>query len=564
MIRPLRMPPKIVVALAVSASAWITLPGLVAPAGATGAVSPASQSQAPMPLIATFAEETASSGLAHVFEGDWEYMVGGGVATFDCNGDQLEDMVLAGGSATAALYLNRSPVGGALAFEKQASSGVELDAVLGVYPLDFDGDGAVDLALLRFGENVVLKGDGACRFTRANEDWGFDGGDAWSTAFAATWEKDAGWPTIAIGNYVDRYEEFSPWGSCTENWLHRPEAATERRFAAPLPLTPSHCPLSILFTDWNRSGTPSLRVSNDREYYEGGEEQMWRVEPGKAPALYTAAEGWKRLRIWGMGIASTDLDGDLLPDYFMTSMADNKLQTLEPQPAGQPLKPTYKDIAWSKGVTLHRPYAGNDLKPSTAWHAQFEDVNNDGLADLFVAKGNVAEMPDFTQADPNNLVLQRADGTFMETGLEAGVASMAVSRGASLADFNLDGRLDLVVVNRWTGALVWRNTTVFDPAVAGHEGRHVRLRLGQDGPNRDAIGAWIEVRQGDRVLAREITSGGGHAGGHLGWIHVGIGAAEAAQLRVIWPDGSGSGWLTLPAGSGYRLWKGKEPERLAP
>ncbi len=49
----------------------------------------------------------------------------------------------------------------------------------------------------------------------------------------------------------------------------------------------------MLFTDWNRSGTPSLRVSNDREYYKGGREQMWHVDPGKVPALYTEEEGWK-------------------------------------------------------------------------------------------------------------------------------------------------------------------------------------------------------------------------------------------------------------------------------
>ena len=84
----------------------------------------------------------------------------------------------------------------------------------------------------------------------------------------------------------------------------------------------------MLFTDWNKSGTPSLRVSNDREYYEGGQEQLWHVDPGKAPALYTDAEGWKVLRIWGMGIASADLNGDGYPEYFLTSMADNKLQTL--------------------------------------------------------------------------------------------------------------------------------------------------------------------------------------------------------------------------------------------
>ena len=42
-----------------------------------------------------------------------------------------------------------------------------------------------------------------------------------------------------------------------------------------------------------------------------------------------------------------------------------------------------------KGVTAHRPFTGDDLKPSTAWHTDFEDVNNDGRVDLFIAKGNV-------------------------------------------------------------------------------------------------------------------------------------------------------------------------------
>ena len=80
----------------------------------------------------------------------------------------------------------------------------------------------------------------------------------------------------------------------------------------------------MLFTDWNRSGTPSLRVSNDREYYEGGQEQMWRIAPGEPPRLYTEKDGWKYLRVWGMGIASYDLSGSGYPDYFLTSMADQQ------------------------------------------------------------------------------------------------------------------------------------------------------------------------------------------------------------------------------------------------
>ena len=136
---------------------------------------------------------------------------------------------------------------------------------------------------------------------------------------------------------------------------------------------------------------------------------------------------------------------------------------------------TFSDVAFAKGVTAHRPYTGGDWHPSTAWHAQFDDVNNDGLVDLFVAKGNVARMPDFAMKDPNNLLLQTSDGKFREAGEAAGVASFATSRGAALTDFNLDGLLDLVVVNRWESAQLWRNTSQ-------NAGRWVEVKLAATGP----------------------------------------------------------------------------------
>lgn len=505
----------------------------------------------PVPAAAqtppAFAEETASAGIAATFAGEWEEMVGGGVATFDCTGDGKDEVLIAGGVNPATFWRNDSPTGGPLAFSPM-DAGLGLTKVAGAYPLDIDSDGITDLVLLRVGENVVMQGLGDCRFKRANEAWGFDGGDGWSTAFAAMWETGAAFPTLAIGNYIDRAEEAFPWGSCTDNWLHRGGPAG---FAAPLPLTPSFCTLSMLFTDWNRSGRPSLRVSNDREYYKGGQEQLWDIAPGTAPRLYTEAEGWARLRIWGMGIASHDVTGDGYPDYFLTSMADSKLQTLKPDTKG----PVYADVAWVNGVTAHRPYTGDDLRPSTGWHAQFEDVNNDGLADLFVAKGNVWEMPDFAMADPNNLLVAGGpDGKFVEMGEVSGVGSVAAGRGAALSDFDLDGRIDLIVVNRNSPAQVWRNVT---PDAGGW----VQLRLAQPAPNVDGIGAWIEVRAGDRVQRREITSGGGHVSGSLGWWHFGLGAAETAEARVIWPDGTESDWSRITPNARYVLnrAKGLEP-----
>lgn len=496
-------------------------------------------------VIPTFKEETATAGVHSAYMGEWQYMVGGGVATFDCNGDGFPDMLLAGGEAKAKFYLNQSKKGGELQF-KQQKSGLELDHVTGAYPLDIDGDGITDLVLLRVGETLVMRGLGGCRFEKANAKWGFNGGDAWSTAFAATWEHGANWPTLAVGTYINRKEEISPWGTCTDNWLHRP-LADKRKFAPPLALKPSFCPLSMLFTDWNRSGTPSLRVSNDREYYVGGQEQMWHVEPDKAPALYTEAEGWKYLRIWGMGIASYDLNFDGYPDYFLTSMADNKLQMLGNPADG---KASFNDVAFAKGVTAQRPYTGGDVHPSTAWHTQFEDVNNDGFVDLFIAKGNVSKMPDFALKDPNNLLLQGKDGKFQEAGDKAGVASFANSRGAVLVDFNLDGQLDLVVVNRWQDAQIWRNTST-------NSGHWVQFKLAQSGPNRDGIGAWLEVKRGDVTMRREITVGGGHASGRLGWIHFGLGDTTQTEVRVIWPDGVKGDWQKIDADQFYTLERDK-------
>ena len=59
-------------------------------------------------------------------------------------------------------------------------------------------------------------------------------------------------------------------------------------------------------------------------------------------------------------------------------------------------------------------------------------------------------------------------------------------------------------------------------------GDWIALRLNQPGPNHDAIGAWVEVKVGDRTMDREVTVGGGQAGGQLGWIHFGLGSTDTA------------------------------------
>ena len=482
-----------------------------------------------------FVEETAVAGVDHRYTGGFEFFVGGGVAAFDCNDDGFTDLFFAGGAGPASFYRNVGARGGPLRFARGDGLPSGLTDVTGAYPLDVDGDGVTDLAVLRVGENLLLRGRGGCRFERANEAWRFAGGGAWSTAFSATWEGGSAWPTVAVGNYIDRAQPGAPWGTCHDNALYRP-AADGAGFAHRLSLRPGHCSLSALFSDWDRSGRPALRFTNDRQYNRGGEEQLWRVQPGAPPQLYGRGDGWQHLRIWGMGIASYDVTGDGYPDYLLTSMGDTKLRAL----ADGAERPAYADQAYGRGLTAHRPFAGDSDRPSTGWHADFQDVDNDGLVDVFIAKGNVEAMADFAERDPNNLLLGQPDGTFTESAAAAGLLSYHRARGAAVVDLNLDGLLDIVVVNRQAPAELWRNTT---PG-----GNWLALRLRQDGANRDAVGAWIEVRAGRRTWRRELTVGGGHVGGVLGWTHFGLGPAERASVRVQWPGGDWGRWVDVAAG----------------
>ena len=239
-----------------------------------------------------------------------------------------------------------------------------------------------------------------------------------------------------------------------------------------------------------------------------------------------------------MGIAEGDINADGYPDYALTSMGDTKLQVLDEE--AEEDRPVYKDIAYESGATAQRPYEGDDLRPSTGWHAEFADFNNDGLLDLYIAKGNVEQMPDFAATDPDNLLLGQWDGRFAEAGHLAGIDLPTKGRGAIVDDFNMDGMLDLLVVNREQKASLFRNlgaASDFGPMPLGN---FVAIELVQDGPNRDAVGAVISVKIGTRTVNHTVQVGGGHASGHIGFVHVGVGTAERAHIRVKWPDGEWS------------------------
>ncbi len=465
----------------------------------------------------------------HQYSGGWEHFVGGGVSAFDCSGDGLPDLVAAGGAGPMILLRNVSSKG-VIAFEQGKLPG-EMTGVTGAYPVDIDGDEMLDLYVMRVGPDHVFKGGADCSFADVTEDWNIPQTDQWTTAFTAWWDNDARFPTMAVGHYVDRTNPDGPFGTCDTHTVLLPSEGAKPRYTGQ-DISPGFCTLSMLASEDAR-GRMSLRISNDRHYFvSGGSEQLWDIEQQR---FLGPEDGWQTVSLWGMGIASRDLNGDQRDELMLTSMGDQLMQIANPDG-------TYSNAPYDIGTYAHAPYLKGDGRPSTGWHASFADVNNDGRADLFIAKGNVDQMPGMAMRDPNNLLIQNENGQFTEAGETAGVADTARSRGAALADFDGDGRLDLVVVNRRAQMRLYRNIT-------SDVGNALRVTLEGRGGNRFAVGARVIVTADGIPQNQQVTVGGGHAGATAVPLHFGIGTATAAQVQVRWPDGSSTLPVTAQAGS---------------
>ncbi len=213
-----------------------------------------------------------------------------------------------------------------------------------------------------------------------------------------------------------------------------------------------------------------------------------------------------------MGIASQDLTGDGLPEVFLTSQGDNKLQTLAAR--GPASRPTRTSRIWRRGdrpPPLHRRRrAAVDGLAST----EFADVNNDGVADLFIAKGNV-EAEGLRDPRPEQPV-DRAAVTARSSSKArraAGSCSFERARGAAVVDLNLDGMLDhrrQPLAHAGVAVAQRRSRRCRATRADGHRGRAVRLH--QAGPNRDAIGAGRGAVVTARPSTRSPSAGGTPAG----------------------------------------------------
>ena len=402
----------------------------------------------------------------------------------------------------AALYRNESPIGGALRFDRLADPGHRPDRRSPAPTRSTStATASTDLAVLRLGENVLLRGLGDCRFERANEAWAFDGGDDWTTAFSATWEGGATLPTLAFGNYLDaRRDRRRTSSCCADNELVRP-AARRRGYAPP---DAADARLLHALDAVQRLGPlgPARPAGDQRPPLlptSDGEEQLWRIDGRRAAAAVHARRRLADAADLGHGHRQPGPHRRRLPGGLPDQ--PGRQQAADARRRRRPSRlPRHRP---ERGVTAHRPFAGGDTCPRPPGTPSSRTSTTTASWTCSSPRATSRRMPDYAAKDPSNLLLGQPDGTFVEGAEAAGIVDFDRGRGARRSSTSTSTGCS--TSSRSTArenVKVWRNVGAGDAAAPGADGPLARpSSSSRPAPNRDAIGAWIEVRVGDRTIA---------------------------------------------------------------
>jgi len=176
------------------------------------------------------------------------------------------------------------------------------------------------------------------------------------------------------------------------------------------------------------------------------------------------------------------------------------------------------------------------------WGIATGDYDNDGHEDVFITAG--MGYPFYYW--PNSLMMNKGDGTFQDRaadfGIEppargiylensvAGVPASRSSRSAAVADFNGDGRLDIVTNNF--------NDAPYFFANQFRRRNYVEFRLMGTTSNRDAIGAVVRLWSGKTVMVRQVNPAGGYLAQSSRVLHFGLGDLNKIdRIEIRWPRG---------------------------
>ncbi|MDQ3131658.1 MAG: CRTAC1 family protein [Acidobacteriota bacterium] len=237
----------------------------------------------------------------------------------------------------------------------------------------------------------------------------------------------------------------------------------------------------------------------------------------------------------GMGLAVGDYDNDGRVDFYITNFSDDS-NTLYRNDGDA----NFTDITFQAGL-------GEPTIPFLGWGTSFLDYDNDGWKDVVVANGHVYPAVDdfqwgtsFAQqillfqntkpATKNNQIRYERIAAAPNSGL----AKAFTARGIAAADFDGDGRLDLIVNNLDSAPALLRN-------VAEAKGNWLALKLVGDSSKKtpkDAVGSTVYATTGKLRQRFDVTSGAGYASQNDQTIHIGLGGAvKIDSLEIIWANG---------------------------
>ncbi len=506
--------------------------------------------------------------------------VGASASVADFDGDGWPDFYLTSSrfGAPNALYRNR----GDGTFEDVAATagvadlnrpgeGVSMGSVWG----DFDNDGREDLLVYRYGYLALYRNVDGKHFEDVTESAGLR---RWVNSNGAIWldyDRDG-----LLDLYVTAYfpSDIDLWHLSSTRIMHDSfEYATNGganilyhnlghgRFedvTAKMGVGSTRWTLAAASADFNGDGWPDIYLANDY-----GPEELYLNQQGKGFALATA--GLESESKSGMSVAIGDAFNRGQLDVYVTNISergylfqnDNLRLNLmhEASRFRNVADATVADAGW-------------------AWGAQFGDLNNDGLNDLFVVNGFISadRKADYWYAmskiaGANNAFFEDAKnwpaiGTASLSGYErskvflnrgargwadvagaVGVNDEYDGRAVALADFSNRGVLDAVVANQNQPALLYRNH------VDGTN-HWLELQLVGTRSNRSAIGAEVLVEAGG-VERRAIVDGGmGFASQNDRRVHIGLGkAARVDRVTIDWPSGQVQTLRALPVDSIQRI-----------
>ena len=220
----------------------------------------------------------------------------------------------------------------------------------------------------------------------------------------------------------------------------------------------------------------------------------------------------------GVGVGDFDRNGWL--DILKTNFAGDTTSLYANTGGGY-----CEDRTFDSGLGLYSRWLGGG--------AGFADFDNDGFKDLLTANSHandrVEEFEAAVYRQPN-AIFRNTGGRFEDVSATAGEDFTAprANRGLGIADFDRDGRLDVVISELGEAPRLLRN-------VSPDANAWIAVRLVGKGSNRDGIGARIRVGS----QWNQMTSSLGYASSSVEPVHFGLGASNEPQgVEVVWPSGA--------------------------